>query len=250
MDKAWPQIAQYLDNNQVSIYGVADVRALEEAPEGHRPSDLLKGARSLICLALPVARGVYLAGPRTPKMYWRQANLHYRHLDLLASRLAAMIEGDTGAAALVPACYPFDLKSKGDFWGVVSLVKMAEAAGLGRVGVNGLLMHPRFGPRLHLSGLVTTLELPPLSAGGAEASPCPEGCRACLEACPAAALDGQGGVDRLACVRKSSQAPIFNWFMKHGGFKAEDAEVLVHLTTVDDHQMYSCLNCVSACRLL
>jgi epoxyqueuosine reductase QueG len=180
-------------------------------------------------------------------MYWRQASLYYRHLDLAASQLAAMIEGEGDLAAPVPGCFPFDLKARGDFWGALSLVRMAEAAGLGRVGVSGLLMHPRFGPRLHLGGLVTTLDLPLVSRGGSTAPACPEGCRACREACPAQALDGRGGVDRLACVRKSSSTPLFNWFMRQGGFPQAQAELLVHLTAVDDHQMYTCLACVADC---
>ncbi len=247
MNDVWKKIEGVLTANNINIYGCAAAETLENEPEGYRPTDLLPGARSILCLALPVARGVYRSGSRVNKMYWRQANIYYRNLDLLTSNLAGMIEGQNEAAASVPACFPFDLKGFGDFWGFVNLARMAEAVGLGRIGRTGLLMHPDFGPRLHIGGLVTTLDLPQVTVGAGQAFTCPEDCHDCQTACPVDALDGQGRVDRVACVRKSSYSPLLEQFLKQKDSPISDPETLVNLTAVDDHQMYTCLECILAC---
>ena len=42
----------------------------------------------------------------------------------------------------------------------MSLVRMAEAVGIGAIGKNGLLFHSEYGPRLMLGGVITTAALP------------------------------------------------------------------------------------------
>ncbi len=39
-------------------------------------------------------------------------------------------------------------------------IRMAEIAGIGTIGKNGLLIHSRYGARLMLGGLLTTAKLP------------------------------------------------------------------------------------------
>lgn len=250
MNQTMQIIDSFMSANNITIYGTAPASMLDNEPQGRRPADLLAGARSMVCFALPVARGMYQAGPRTNKLYWRQACLYYRHLDILASQLAALLEGPDHGAALVPTCFPFDVHSLGDFSGFVSLSWMAQACGLGVVGKNGMVMHPEYGPRLHFGGLITTLDLPQVSFGGGDKAICPEDCTVCIDACPAQALEGGGQVDRPACVRKSSYSPLVNLFLGGERLDKEQLDTLIQLTAVDDHQMYTCISCISACPLL
>lgn len=251
MNKVISAISDFLSANNIAIYGTAAASRLDGEPQGRRPNDLLPGTQSIVCFALPVSRGAYQSGERLNKMYWRQANLYYRQLDWLSSQLAALIEGEDHAASVVPCCFPFDVHALGDFTGFVSLAWMAQACGLGVIGKNGMLMHTQYGPRLHLGGLVTTLELPETTVGGAGESPvCPADCTACVDVCPAGALEGSGPVDRIACVRASSYSPLLNGFLGGKRLEAKELDTLVQLTAVDDHQMYTCLSCVSACPLV
>ena len=74
--------------------------------------------------------------------------------------------------------------------------RLAVAAGLGRMGRNTLLIHPIYGSWIALGGLLLDRELPP------DPSPrgrCPSGCRACIDACPTGALDGQS-IDARRCL--------------------------------------------------
>jgi epoxyqueuosine reductase QueG len=147
----------------------------------------------------------------------------------------------------VYGCFPYDIKGKGDFWGYMCLVKIAEAAGIGRVGKNGLLFNSKYGPRLLLGGIVTTASLPAMAWPEKDEKGCPENCFVCQEECPVKAIDRSGRVDRVACTKYSSRSPIFSHMMKTSESPHQDVQIINHLTAVDDHSMYQCIKCVSVC---
>jgi epoxyqueuosine reductase QueG len=124
---------------------------------------------------------------------------------------------------------------------------MAEAAGMGKIGKNGLLFNSRYGPRLMLGGILTTAALPEIAWPAKENTGCPEGCFVCQEECPVQAIDRQGKVDRLACLKYSMKSPIFSYFMKTKKFPPSEAQMINQVTGVDDHSMYACVKCVSMC---
>jgi epoxyqueuosine reductase len=84
----------------------------------------------------------------------------------------------------------------------------AAAAGLGFLGRNTLLITPQFGSLVFLGAIVTDLAFEPEPEG-----PCEDcgSCRACVEACPTGALDGDGNLDVSRCLAHltvSSKSPI------------------------------------------
>ncbi len=249
MEKLLQRIQAFLAQADLPIYGMAPSSPLETEPPGYRPSDLLPGSRSVFCLGIPVPRGVFQSGSRAESTYWRTASVTYRYLDAILTRCAAMLEEGGDMAVPVFGCFPYDLKSKGDFWGYLNLVRMAEVAGLGKQGKNGLLVSSQGGTRLLLGGIVTTASLPSLSSLEGRQMGCPEGCFACQEACPVQAIDRDGRVDRLKCVRRSMRSPLFVHLLKSGEVKESDMEMVNHVSGVDDHSMYTCMACVAACPL-
>jgi epoxyqueuosine reductase QueG len=180
-------------------------------------------------------------------MYWRAANIYYRNIDAVLMRVCSIIEEKGEVAVPAYGCFPYDIKGKGDFWGYLSLVRMAEAVGIGKVGKNGLLFHSQYGPRLLLGGIVTTASLPVMAWPEKDEKGCPEDCFACQEQCPVRAIDRSGKVDRVACTQHSSKSPIFSYLMKIKQVDQEDVRMINHLTAVDDHSMYRCIKCVSVC---
>ncbi len=247
MNAVLEQIKEISARHDIPVFGSAEAARLETAPPGHRPSDLLPAAKSVVCLGAPFPRGVFACGDRANQTYWRAAAIYYRHFDAIILQIARIIE-QTGAIAVpVFGCFPYDLKAKGDFWGFLSLVKMAEAAGLGFSGKNGLLFNSTYGPRLLLGGLVTTAELPEAAWPDRDEAGCPEDCRVCQEACPARAIAPDGTVDRIACVKRSMKSPLFSYLMGTKKFDDSEAELINLVTAVDDHSMYTCLKCVASC---
>jgi epoxyqueuosine reductase QueG len=127
-----------------------------------------------------------------------------------------------GAKALpIPSAEPYE------FWdaeahhgrGILSLKHAAQLAGLGTLGKNTVLLHPRFGNRLWLGAVLTDLELEPDPLLEKQ---CMDSCRLCLNACPKAALDGTT-INQKLCRENSFRAS------EGGGW------------------FYSCCRCLQAC---
>ncbi len=146
-------------------------------------------------------------------------------------------------------CFPYEVKGKGDLYGYCNLVRMAELAGMGKRGKNGLLVSARAGSRLLLGGIVTTAILPEVRPHGEEDAGCPADCHACREACPVQAIGPDGRVDRFQCLRRSMRSPLFSYLIRNSEVKDADLELINHVAAVDDHSMYTCVACVAACPL-
>ena len=83
--------AFFLDNN-ISVFGVAQASSLESEPSGYRPSDVLPGAKSIVCMGMPFSRGIFKCVGRAEQMYWRAAAVYYRHSDAILMQAANVIE--------------------------------------------------------------------------------------------------------------------------------------------------------------
>jgi reductive dehalogenase len=68
-------------------------------------------------------------------------------------------------------------------------IPMAMQAGLGDLGRNGLLITPKYGPRVRLSKLITDLPLVPDSPVDFGVTEFCDGCGACAEKCPSQSID-------------------------------------------------------------
>lgn len=178
------------------LAGIAPVDRFEAAPEGHRPGDIVKNARSVVVFALRLP-GSVLDGPATS--YQSSMDAVHRRLDELAVMLALFLE-DSGCRAIpVPSDEPYRhweaerTYGRGD----LSHKHAAQAAGLGRLGRNSMLITPRYGNRVHLVSIVTDAALDPDPL--LQWEPCPPGCARCIRACPAGAIMEGPSVDQSKC---------------------------------------------------
>lgn len=240
-------IKEVLVEHRIPVFGIADSTLMEKETRGYRCSDILPSAKTILCMGMPFPKGVFRTKQRTNETYWRAASIYYRDMDRVLMQTVRIIEENGQIAVPVFGCFPYDVKGPGDFWGYLSLVKMAETVGMGRTGKNGLLFNTDYGPRLMLGGIVTTADLPTMTQPRKDKKGCPDDCFLCQEACPVSAIDRSGKVDRLACVKHSMKSPVFSYLMKTKAFDISDAPLTNHVTAVDDHSMYTCINCVSQC---
>jgi epoxyqueuosine reductase len=142
-------------------------------------------------------------------------------LDNTAVRLAGRLEAEQVPAKPVPLYLPVRI-ADGRVQGVVRLKQVAAAGGLGSQGKNTVLLTPRFGPRLLLSGVVASCRVSESGetdthAGREEARAC-KGCERCIGACVGGAL-GPEGVDAFRCRTVSAWVPPFlvpavKWMLK------------------------------------
>jgi epoxyqueuosine reductase len=167
------------------------------------PRKILPGCRSVVCLAVN-----YWPGPdkaRTPPgrarvaLYARSRDYH-RVLRRKLEELARWLVEESGepARAFVDT-------------GPVLERAWAERAGIGWIGKNANLIHPRRGSFLLLGEILTAAELAP------DPGPSPDfcgTCTACLEACPTGAILEPRVVDSGRC--------ISYWTIEHRGPIPED----------------------------
>jgi len=241
------KLKAFFNQNRIPVFGIEKADQLKAEPLGYRPSDLLESVESILCMGLPIPKGIFQCASNSEQIYWRTVNIYYRNIDAVLIGAANIIEEMDEIAVPVYGCYPFDIKGHSDFWGYLSLVKMADAVGIGKMGKNGLLFNAKYGPRLLLGGIVTTLKLSPMVWPQRDEKGCPEECTACQDQCPAGAIDRSGKIDRLACIKYSMKSPIFSHFMRLKEIKDEEVQMINYITAVDDHSWYRCIKCVSVC---
>jgi epoxyqueuosine reductase QueG len=179
------RLKQYALNLGADLVGIASVDRFDGAPMGHQPEDILPGSRAVISCALRIPAST-LDG--LPTAYHRALEIVHAQLDVLACKVALFIESEGGSAIPVPSDEPYRYwESKRSYGrGDLSHKHAAQAAGLGRLGKNSLLITPQYGNRVHLVSVVTDVNLIPDSI--LEWEPCPKGCVNCIQACPAKAI--------------------------------------------------------------
>jgi len=99
MNEITEKIKAFLQRNDIPVFGIAEASSFASEPSGHRPSDLLPGAKSILCVGIPFPKGVFQTPGKAEQMYWRAAAVYYRHLDAILMRASLVIE-ETGGTAI------------------------------------------------------------------------------------------------------------------------------------------------------
>lgn len=179
------------------LVGFAGVERFEGAPDGYRPTDIMPSTTTVISLARRLPLEVVI----NKRRYTTYSNVNasaMRLLDEMAFALSSYIEDIGFRAYPIPADDPYTswdpelMRGCGD----ISHRHAAQAAGLGRLGKNTLLLTPQYGNRVNLTTILTTLTVPPDPL--IEADLCPEDCDLCLNVCAGGAL-GDVSVRQKEC---------------------------------------------------
>ena len=184
--------------NGASLVGVASVERIPPSTPPLPVTKVMSAARTVVVFAMPMLKGSI----ESPSLYSAMAstNAVYREEDILSHRVGRLLEERGYRAAMVSPASPIEMsKETKGLLGDISLRHVAEAAGLGRIGRNRLLLTEKWGPRVRLGAVVTDAPLVP-DAPAAE-NPCDE-CGLCIPACPAHALDTHTFKDALKCLGK------------------------------------------------
>ncbi|HSE03931.1 MAG TPA: tRNA epoxyqueuosine(34) reductase QueG [Methylomirabilota bacterium] len=157
-------------------------RRLEERLD---PARVLPGARAVVCVALNYFQGEPEDASWRPVARYAWGRDYHDVIAPRLDRLAAHLAEAGGA------------RSRGYVdTGPVLERDLAARAGLGWIGKNTMLIHPRLGSWFFIGVLLTTAELAPDEPLGDRCGTC----RACLDACPTGAFAAPYVLDARRCV--------------------------------------------------
>lgn len=191
------KINTYLEKENV-LMGAAPADVLNNlAPEGFRPKDLMPAAKTVMIFAQPLPLAVFQVPGENNSFYQRSSYLHYLMMDKLSNDLSLLIQQAGYPSLPIPSYSPLRFY-QGEPRGIISLKHAAVQAGLGKMGRNTILIHPKHGNIMRLGALATELEwlqYPEVT----QKSLCPDNCRICEEACPVGAIK-DGNIDIMKCM--------------------------------------------------
>lgn len=197
MENLTDKIKKFAVSQGADLVGIASVGRFGGAPDGHKPTDILSHAKTVIVCAKRIPNSVVVEGLATS--YSHMMDILSNHLDHIAYEIAIYIEKQGGAAVPVPSGEPY-YDWDPDRWhgrGDLSHKHAAQAAGLGRLGKNSLLITPEFGNRVELVSIITNLDLEPDPL--VEKELCPSKCTICIQSCPVNAIAGEQQVIQKVC---------------------------------------------------
>lgn len=244
------KIRKIAGDENVSVFGTGPASAMADEPAGCRPGDFMAGVQSLLCFGIPVPLEAYGSKKYSLEIVWRSQNLLYRRLDTLALRFSGLLEENGFRSMPTYGCMPLGLNQKGAVVGYLNQIRMAEITGMGVIGKNGLLLHPRYGSRLMLGGLLTTASLPAMHDPDVKAPGCPSDCHVCSDACPVNAIVPEKKQVRIMrCLSYTARTPAMSrlkFFFLRMRNKL-DAARYMSITSFDEHTFHICSRCVSLC---
>jgi epoxyqueuosine reductase len=159
------------------------------------PSQILPGARSIVCLAWKHGDAPAVAADGSTVARYALGADYHGHLRERALALAREAERRVG-----PYAYRVCVDST-----PIAERSFAAAAGLGWIGKNGCLIDPELGSWLLLAEIVTDLDLPPDEPIAEQCGSCAR----CLAACPTGAFLAPGLLDAKRC--------LSYWTVEHRG---------------------------------
>jgi epoxyqueuosine reductase QueG/putative sterol carrier protein len=186
--------------------------------------DALPGAKTLVCTVYRLNREHL----RTPahsitnlefQQAWKTANEKARTIAVHLQKL--------GFRALnIPIGFPMEMDRWPERpWLTVDKINAVEA-GLGQMGWNRLLLHPKFGSSVILGTVLTDAELTSYD-GQLDVNPCIE-CKLCVAVCPVGAIGAKGQFNFVSCY-------THNYRERIGGF-ADWVERIVSSRSVKEYR--------------
>ena len=212
--KTTEQIKLYIKTKlDMEFVGVAAAGALSGEPEGHRPEDILPGAKSIVVFGRKLAEGAVQTLFRTYEDNITQARSGYAAYCAELAPNILMVDATFAVASYLEDTYktvaaplPFNVMQSmvyekypapyfTDPYGQgmpLNIYQAAMAAGLGEYGWSNRFLTPEFGPRVVLSAVLTTMELEPDAPYSGERLCDPAKCGICSKMCPTCAIPAPG----------------------------------------------------------
>ena len=200
MESASQMTQDLFSTLDVDTIGVADLSLYEKEILG-LPGIAPDVYKRAICFGLAVSKSVLdtLTDGPTPFYLHHYRQINYR-LDMTAYLLAREIEKWGYRALPFPASQLIDWQNQKAH---ISHKHVGVIAGIGWIGRNNLLVHPKYGSQMRYNTVFTNM---PLAPNGPNPQWGCETCHACMTACPAGAIaHDPGDFDHKGCFEMLKQ---------------------------------------------
>ena len=191
------ELRQFAFDNDMDYFGVGSTDRFTSLPVGHRPTDLLPRAKSVIVMGMRIPDGAINAS-RLAFTGLRHAIFSYtlygynkvnEQLDLAALRIVFWLEKNYQFHTYpIPAGIPRDEYL---MMGAMSNRYAAVCCGLGEFGWSGFVLTPHDGPRVRWVTIITDAELEPDPLYQGPVLCDRNACDICVQSCPAGALSSK-----------------------------------------------------------
>jgi epoxyqueuosine reductase len=191
------QLGKLILDGGADLFGVADLTKV-------KTDDFLLDSKLLAKFPFAISIAKKLSEAILEEIVDHPTKLYFHHyrtinmfLDQLATRIAGEIEKAGYSALPIPASQIVDWQNQKAH---LSHKRIAEAAGLGWIGRNNLLVTPEFGAKVRLVTILT--DMPLTAASGRRLADCGE-CFECISVCPAQAIkERKEDFDHITCFEK------------------------------------------------
>jgi epoxyqueuosine reductase len=179
----------------------------------------------------------------------------YGQLDRIAFDVSRYLDDSGYKAVSIPAFLPVEMSTaRRGLIGDVSLRHAAEEAGLGRIGINRLLLTKEFGPRVRIAGIVTDA---PLKIDSRLQEEVCNKCGACIKACPTGAISEDGKVDMKKCAPEILKYGLPGLISVARKYMGKGEKEIVEMTKDPAYwelwqtsmlgNFYYCFKCIASC---
>ena len=204
------------------VCGIGDIKYFEDLVPEHNPLQILPNAKCVIGCAIRVPKGLYRTMENQSQFY-TYSTIGVKYIDetfaeIFLLRLGALIEnegydaclqrnnpgmrikGDTTTNPEVSAVYVLEHSSPVEEGKpapevILDTNRAAEACGIGKVGLHGKVINPKYGTFLRYVYIITDA---PLECDEPITEEVCDGCGECLKACPGNAISNDG-LDTWQC---------------------------------------------------
>ena len=180
----------------------------------------------------------------------------YADLSIIARKIIKRLNeiGIRGVAC--HPVFPMDMNRwAGKIW-EISHKPIAEQAGIGKTGINRMILHPKFGTFMLLDSILIDSEVDKYDRP-IDYDPC-IGCQLCVASCPVGALDVRKGIDFNGCMThnyRDFMGGFEDWIetivesnnVKEFRKKSDDSENVSKWQSLSYGPQYKAAYCISVC---
>jgi epoxyqueuosine reductase QueG len=155
-------LREYAKTLELDVIGFCSARRLDDAPEDRNPQVFLRDAKSIISIGYKLNYSPIQNLPESRTAYMLEHDYANRHLSMAAQKITRFLEkqsldavGFDAGAGFYREAGKTPKRLAGDF----SHKHAAVASGLGKFGLNNLVLSVKWGPRFRLSTIITNAKL-------------------------------------------------------------------------------------------